>query len=177
MTEVSDEMVEAALFQYEDVTSGIGWSAKKRMRQALEAALAARPSPVDEPVAWSREAPVASYRFDVDGYYDTPHADALRDATSTIAALVAERDEARERTNAAVEDYNDALAALATANARITKMEKALAGLLNAETHLMHDGYDDGPGGGDYVYVNVIRTDDEAFTRASAALTGGEDDN
>ena len=45
MTEVSDEMVEAALFQYDYVTSGIGWNDTKRMRSAISAALAVAPKP------------------------------------------------------------------------------------------------------------------------------------
>ena len=48
-------------------------------------------------------------------------------AAAALTALVAERDDARERTNAAIEDYNNALAAIATANARIAGLEKALA--------------------------------------------------
>jgi hypothetical protein len=52
----------------------------------------------------------------------------MREAASTISALVAERDEARERTNAAIEDYNDSLAALTAALAvapkpRVRKLE------------------------------------------------------
>lgn len=28
------------------------------------------------------------------------------------------------------------------------------------DTHLMHDGYDNAPGGGNYVYADVVRTDE-----------------
>jgi hypothetical protein len=52
MTEVSDEMVEAALFQYDYVTSGIGWNDTKRMRSAISAALAVAPKSRVKALAW-----------------------------------------------------------------------------------------------------------------------------
>ena len=53
---------------------------------------------------------------------------------------------------------------------RIAELEQALRGILSAETHDLHVGYDSGSGGGNYVYADVVRTDDEAFIAARKIL-------
>lgn len=54
------------------------------------------------------------------------------------------------------------------------KLVEALREILAVETHLLHAGYDSGSGGGNFVYADVIRTDDDAFAKARAALKGLE---
>lgn len=51
-----------------------------------------------------------------------------------------------------------------------TRLREALEAILNAETYVLHVGYDNGAGGGNFVYADVVRTDDEAFDKARAAL-------
>ena len=50
------------------------------------------------------------------------------------------------------------------------EMAEALRAIIGAQTDLLHVGYDDAPGGGNYVYADVIRTDNPAFDLARAAL-------
>ncbi len=51
----------------------------------------------------------------------------------------------------------------------------AASAVLTAETYSHHVGYDNGPGGGNYIYADVVRTDSESFDKLRAALrTGGE---
>lgn len=59
------------------------------------------------------------------------------------------------------------------AEARVKELEEALAALTNAETVSVHVGYDNGPGGGNYIYADAVRTDGEEFIRARTALKGG----
>ena len=138
-----------------------------------------RPAPTVEPVTYDYATLIADLRRLVDSQTG---GDALvlvqrqlfNHTVGRLAALVAERDEARERTNAAIEDYNDALAALATANARIAGLEKALA---EVRGHIA-----------DVAVAGMLIGDDQAETHTrlrekgkamlaivDAALTGGED--
>ena len=70
----------------------------------------------------------------------------------------------------------DCLAARANsrANAKLISaapdLLDALEALLNAERHSMHIGYDNGSGGGNYIYTDVIRCDDAAVDAARAAI-------
>jgi hypothetical protein len=50
------------------------------------------------------------------------------------------------------------------------ELYEALMAILAAERHSLHVGYDNGTGGGNYVYADVVRLDDEAFDKARAAL-------
>jgi hypothetical protein len=65
----------------------------------------------------------------------------------------------------------EAVNAYGTLRAENERLKAAIRAILAVETHLLHCGYDDGPGGGNYVYKDVIRTDDEAFALARAALS------
>ncbi|MCD1645211.1 hypothetical protein [Aurantimonas coralicida] len=58
--------------------------------------------------------------------------------------------------------------ALRAENARLRAAAQAV---LDAETVTVHVGYDDAPGGGNFVYADAIRTDDEAFAKLRAALS------
>lgn len=51
-------------------------------------------------------------------------------------------------------------------------LRMALEGILSVEVSSMHVGYDNGSGGGNFVYADVIRTDDDAFAKARTALAG-----
>ena len=57
-------------------------------------------------------------------------------------------------------------AAPETATQRDELLE-ALKEIFNAETHILHVDYDHG---GNYVYADVVRIDDEAFNKARAAI-------
>lgn len=63
---------------------------------------------------------------------------------------------------------------IGSANARLISaapdLLDALEALLNAERHSMHIGYDNGSGGGNYIYTDVIRCDDAAVDAARAAI-------
>lgn len=75
----------------------------------------------------------------------------------------------------------DAIRALADTRAALSVMEamaKGLEAIRDLDTRDHHDGYDDGPGGGNFVYRDVIFTD-EAFPLIDTALSqyrtlGGE---
>jgi len=47
---------------------------------------------------------------------------------------------------------------------------EALEAILSADTTSVHVGYDSGVGGGNFVYADAVRTDDEGFAKARAAL-------
>lgn len=51
----------------------------------------------------------------------------------------------------------------------------ALKALLAAETVSVHVGYDNAAGGGNFLYADAVRTDDEAFALARAAIARAED--
>lgn len=40
----------------------------------------------------------------------------------------------------------------------------------HAERHPLHVGYDNGPGGGNYIYADAVRTDDEEFIALEKAI-------
>ena len=48
---------------------------------------------------------------------------------------------------------------------------EALEAILNAETKPMHVGYDDGPGGGNFIYADAILADSDEFRAARALLS------
>lgn len=52
----------------------------------------------------------------------------------------------------------------------IAELLEALKAILAAETYALHVGYDSAPGGGNFVYADAVRTDDEAFVKARALL-------
>lgn len=58
--------------------------------------------------------------------------------------------------------------ALRAENARLIEAAQAV---LDAETVTVHVGYDNAAGGGNFVYADAIRTDDEAFTKLRTALS------
>jgi hypothetical protein len=55
--------------------------------------------------------------------------------------------------------------------AEIERLRRALRRIRDLDTRTHHDGYDNGLGGGNYIYRDVIFTD-EAFPLIDAALTG-----
>jgi hypothetical protein len=55
--------------------------------------------------------------------------------------------------------------------AEIERLRGSLGRIRDLDTRTHHDGYDNGPGGGNYIYRDVIFTD-EAFPLIDAALTG-----
>lgn len=57
----------------------------------------------------------------------------------------------------------------------IGRLVGAARRLMEAETHALHVGYDHGSGGGNYVYADAIRTDDEAFVELRQALASHPD--
>jgi hypothetical protein len=59
--------------------------------------------------------------------------------------------------------------------AEIERLRRALRRIRDLDTRTHHDGYDNGPGGGNYIYRDVIFTD-EAFPLIDAALTGEDHD-
>lgn len=84
----------------------------------------------------------------------------------------------RSYTNQIVEaqKYDDAendakrIARVPEMEATLLEMYEALTGIINSETYALHVGYDSGSGGGNYVYADAIRTDDEDFINARAIL-------
>ncbi len=50
-------------------------------------------------------------------------------------------------------------------------LRAAAEAVLAAETHNLHVGYDNAAGGGNFVYADAIRTDDEAFAKLRSALS------
>jgi hypothetical protein len=129
-----------------------------------------RPAPTVEPSRIVRKLTgIADASRRADGS-DIPLGEQCREAAATISALVAERDDAREAfrrldDKAQKQGVKDAIA-LATANARIAGMEKALAEMVYETTRLSPV---DWRGGHD------CRISAETLARARAALTGGED--
>jgi FtsZ-binding cell division protein ZapB len=59
--------------------------------------------------------------------------------------------------------------------ARVARLTEAGRALLNEETVTVQTGYDNGPGGGNYVYSEAVRTDSQAFKQLSAALAEAND--
>ena len=75
-----------------------------------------------------------------------------------------------------IERPDDEVAANARLIAAAPDLLEALKRVRDLDTRSLHVGYDDGPGGGNYVYRDVIFAD-EAFAIIDAALslaTGGE---
>lgn len=54
------------------------------------------------------------------------------------------------------------------------KLVEALRAILDTETVSVHVGYDNGVGGGNFIYADAVRTDSDAFAKARAALEGLE---
>lgn len=63
----------------------------------------------------------------------------------------------------------DALKAVQPVDALMADLLAALKLVRDLDTRTHHDGYDDGPGGGNYIYRDVIFAD-EAFAIIDAAL-------
>jgi len=68
----------------------------------------------------------------------------------------------------AADDTRQAATELGAENARLRAAAQAV---LDAETVNVHVGYDNAAGGGNFVYADAIRTDDEAFTKLRTALS------
>lgn len=49
-----------------------------------------------------------------------------------------------------------------------TVLREALQAILNEETVAVHVGYDNGSGGGNYLWADAVRTDSDAFVKARA---------
>lgn len=78
-----------------------------------------------------------------------------------------------DRCVATVNVYNnDELTAAENARliAAAPELLEALNAILNAEADSIHVGYDSGPGGGNYVYADALRLDNECFAKARAAI-------
>jgi hypothetical protein len=57
----------------------------------------------------------------------------------------------------------------------IARLREAGLALLAEETVTVQTGYDNGPGGGNYVYSEAVRTDSAAFKKFRNALKGASD--
>lgn len=66
----------------------------------------------------------------------------------------------------------DTIARAEAAEADRDRMKEALRAILDEETISVHVGYDNGVGGGNFIYADAVRTDSAAFANARASLNG-----
>jgi uncharacterized protein (UPF0147 family) len=148
-------------------------------------------SPAD-PEGWSsidRKGPACT-NGDCDGAADSAEAwnkrasnTLIEEQAARISSLTAELEQIRghrgvaiQMANTASETATEQIARATASQARLSEAVKVLESVVNEEYVPVHVGYDDGPGGGNFVYANAVRVDSDAFIKAKAFITtlGGE---